>query len=52
MTVLGHSVWFPNEIENIEVEFEIVVISHNGSRAYQLKGLTPDSNREDYDRIK
>ena len=54
MTVLGHSGFLPYEIENKAAEYGIdakAVISHDGSRAYQLKGLTANGSREDYNRI-
>ena len=49
MTVLGHSGFLPYEIENKELNMEF--ISHDGSRAYQLKGLTSSGTRDDYNRI-
>ena len=49
MTVLGHSGFLPYEIENKELNMEF--ISHDGSRAYQLKVLTSSGTRDDYNRI-
>ena len=54
MTVLDNSGFLPYEIENKAAEYGIdakAVISHDGSRAYQLKGLTSSGSRDDYNRI-